>query len=84
MDLDGVVYRGDQAIPGSADFIGWLQRTRQTFLFLTNHSSRTLYNYAAKLARMEWWCAKNIHHFGDCDSSVPAARAPGKNSFSDR
>ena len=52
MDLDGVVYRGNEPIPGSAEFIAWLQKTNQPFLFLTNHSSRTLDDYAAKLARM--------------------------------
>lgn len=52
MDLDGVVYRGDKAIPGSAEFVAWLQQTRQPFLFLTNHSARTPESFARKLQDM--------------------------------
>lgn len=52
MDLDGVVYRGDTVIPGAAEFVAWLQETRQPFLFLTNHSARTPDRFAAKLRSM--------------------------------
>jgi len=52
VDLDGVVYRGEEPIPGSADFVAWLQQTQQPFLFLTNHSARTPESFAQKLQRM--------------------------------
>lgn len=52
MDLDGVVYRGNEPIAGSAEFIAWLQKTDQPFLFLTNHSALTPERFADKLRRM--------------------------------
>lgn len=52
MDLDGVVYRGAEAVPGSTEFIAWLQKTGQPFLFLTNHSARTPESFAQKLRGM--------------------------------
>lgn len=52
MDLDGVVYRGNQPIPGAAEFVRSLIRTKQPFLFLTNHSARTPESFAEKLQKM--------------------------------
>jgi NagD protein len=52
LDLDGVVYRGGQAIPGAEEFIAWLQQTAQPFLFLTNHSARTPESFAHKVQAM--------------------------------
>ena len=52
LDLDGVVYRGDEPIPGAVEFIAWLQQTGQPFLFLTNHSARTTESFAEKLRQM--------------------------------
>lgn len=40
IDLDGVVYRGDKAIPGAADAIRWLDDTGIPYLFVTNTTSR--------------------------------------------
>jgi 4-nitrophenyl phosphatase len=52
IDLDGVLYRGDEAIVGAKEFIALLQRERVSFLLLTNNSTRTPGQYVAKLARM--------------------------------
>jgi len=52
LDLDGVVYRGDTALPGAVEFIAELQARRVPFLFITNNSTRTPAQYVAKLARM--------------------------------
>jgi 4-nitrophenyl phosphatase len=52
IDLDGVLYRGDEAIVGAKEFIALLQRERVPFLLLTNNSTRTPGQYVAKLARM--------------------------------
>jgi molybdenum cofactor cytidylyltransferase/probable selenium-dependent hydroxylase accessory protein YqeC len=52
IDLDGVLYRGDQAIVGAKEFIALLQRERVPFLLLTNNSTRTPGQYVTKLAKM--------------------------------
>ena len=41
IDMDGVIYRSSQLIPGAVDFVKMLQRMRIPFLFLTNNSQRT-------------------------------------------
>ncbi len=38
IDLDGVIYRGNELLPGAKDFIAWLKANNKKFLFLTNNS----------------------------------------------
>lgn len=38
IDLDGVIYRGNELLPGAKDFITWLKDNNKKFLFLTNNS----------------------------------------------
>jgi len=52
IDMDGVIYRSNQLIPGADRFIETLKRERIPFLFLTNNSQRTRRDVSAKLARM--------------------------------
>ncbi len=52
IDLDGVLYRGDQAIVGAREFVALLQREGVPFLLLTNNSTRTPGQYVTKLAKM--------------------------------
>lgn len=52
IDMDGVVYRGPELIPGAAEFIASLRRSRIPFMFLTNNSQRTRRDVAMKLTRM--------------------------------
>lgn len=40
LDLDGVFYVGDRAVPGGPETIAWLQRRGIPYLFLTNTTSR--------------------------------------------
>lgn len=40
LDLDGVVYVGDDPVPGAADAIRWLAREGVPYCFLTNTTSR--------------------------------------------
>ncbi|HYV00734.1 MAG TPA: haloacid dehalogenase, partial [Actinomycetota bacterium] len=49
LDLDGVVYRGDQAIPGAPEALERVRRLGIRMLFLTNNSARTPEQVAAKL-----------------------------------
>jgi NagD protein len=52
VDMDGVIYRGSELIPGAKDFIGRLLEEDVPFLFLTNNSQRTRRDVAIKLNRM--------------------------------
>lgn len=48
-DLDGVVYRGDEVIPGACEAIGRLRERAVAVLFCTNNSRSTVDGYVAKL-----------------------------------
>jgi NagD protein len=52
LDMDGVLYRGNQLIPGAREFIERLQTSGHPFLFLTNNSQRTPLDFQRKLKRM--------------------------------
>ena len=52
IDMDGVIYRGGQLIPGAAEFIHQLQSSDTPFTFLTNNSQRTRRDVATRLSRM--------------------------------
>lgn len=52
IDMDGVIYRGSQLIPGADLFIRTLREKEYPFLFLTNNSQRTRLDVAMKLQRM--------------------------------
>ena len=52
IDMDGVLFRGETALPGAREFIEFLRVRGIPHLFLTNNSSRTHRQYAEKLARM--------------------------------
>ncbi len=51
-DMDGVIYHGNQILPGVAEFIQWLREEDKEFLFLTNNSGYTPRELQQKLARM--------------------------------
>jgi NagD protein len=51
IDMDGVIYRGSEAIPGAAEFIRHLQDERIPYLFLTNNSSYTGLDVVVKLRK---------------------------------
>ena len=52
IDMDGVIYRGGELIPGAQEFLQRLVRERIPFLFLTNNSQRTRRDVATKLTRI--------------------------------
>ena len=51
LDLDGVVWRGDEPIAGSADAVARLRSRGERVVVVTNNSSMTLDAYTSKLAR---------------------------------
>ena len=52
LDLDGVLYTGDTPIPGAAAFVEYLSATGRTFQCITNNSTLTAAQFAAKLVGM--------------------------------
>ncbi len=52
IDMDGVIYRGSEIIPGADKFINTLIERNIPFLFLTNNSRHTSRDIATKLNRL--------------------------------
>ena len=52
IDMDGVIYRGNELIPGADRFVRQLRDRDVPFCFLTNNSQRTRRDVVARLARM--------------------------------
>ncbi|NLF60037.1 MAG: TIGR01457 family HAD-type hydrolase, partial [Lentisphaerae bacterium] len=40
-DMDGVLYHGNDVLPGVHEFIAWLKANDKKYLFLTNSSERS-------------------------------------------
>ncbi|HEV8572867.1 MAG TPA: HAD-IIA family hydrolase [Actinomycetota bacterium] len=52
LDLDGVLYRGDDPVPGADEAIAALRERGRRIVFLTNNSARTPERVAGKLAAL--------------------------------
>jgi len=52
IDMDGVLYQGDEPLPGLHEFFAFLRERRLPFVLATNNSTRTPQAYVEKLARM--------------------------------
>jgi len=52
IDMDGVLYLGDQPMPCLGDFFAFLRERSISFILATNNSTRTPQEYVDKLARM--------------------------------
>src|SRR5438270_12884079 len=52
LDLDGVVWRGDVALPGAAEAVARLRSSGERVVFMTNNSALTVADYLAKLSGM--------------------------------
>lgn len=71
IDMDGVIYRGNEMINGAVEFVAALRAKKIPFLFLTNNSQRTRLDMVAKLQRMDfnveekhiYTCAMATAHF---------------------
>lgn len=51
-DMDGVLWRGMQPLPGLGDFFAYLFRNKIPFALATNNSSKTQQDYVDKLAAL--------------------------------
>ncbi|MGQ9599337.1 MAG: HAD-IIA family hydrolase [Anaerolineae bacterium] len=52
IDMDGVLYRGKEPIPGTGPFLEFLREQRIGFILATNNSTKTPGQYVDKLASM--------------------------------
>ncbi len=52
IDMDGVIYHGDQLLPAAPEFLEWLKTEQKKFLFLTNSSQSTPRELHQKMARL--------------------------------
>jgi HAD superfamily hydrolase (TIGR01457 family) len=52
LDLDGVIYRGEQVLGGAREFVEWLDATGRKVLYLSNNSLQSPDEVTARLARL--------------------------------
>ena len=52
VDMDGVLYQGDEPLPGLHEFFAFLRGRPLPFILATNNSTHTPQEYVEKLARM--------------------------------
>jgi NagD protein len=81
-DMDGVIYHGNQILPGVREFVDWLYRENKEFLFLTNNSGKTPRELREKLMRMGLEVDES--HFytsGLATASFVASQKPGAHVF---
>lgn len=78
LDLDGVIYRGNELLPGVHRFLHWLEDTGRSYCFLTNNSTQTPARIQAKLATLGLPTApERIVSAGVAAAQVAASRHPG-------
>ena len=51
-DMDGVIYHGNELLPGAREFVEWLKEEKKEFLFLTNNSQRSRRELQQKIHRL--------------------------------
>ena len=52
IDMDGVIYHGNQLLKGAKEFVLWLEENEKAFIFLTNSSERSPLELSQKLHRL--------------------------------
>jgi NagD protein len=82
IDMDGVIYRGNELIPGAERFINELRTKDIPFSFLTNNSQRTRRDVVVKLQRLGIEVEEN--HVFTCAMATArylARQKPGGTAF---
>jgi 4-nitrophenyl phosphatase len=77
IDMDGVLYRGDQPMPLLREFFDFLRERSIPFILATNNSTRTPQEYVDKLAHMGVTVSLNeILHSGQATARFLASAYP--------
>ena len=77
IDMDGVLYRGDQPMPRLREFFDFLRERSISFILATNNSTRTPQQYVDKLARMGVTVSpEEILHSGQATARFLASAYP--------
>ena len=82
--MDGVIYLGNQLLPGVAEFVTWLNENDKRFLFLTNSSERSPKELQQKLQRMGWTSARSISIPARCHRRISQKAGAGLHRVRDR
>jgi NagD protein len=82
LDMDGVIYRGNQLLPGARAFVERLQERGHRFLFLTNNSKQTPLDFQRKLERMGLNVSEE-HYFSSALATAAflQSQKPGGSAF---
>lgn len=82
IDLDGVIYRGNELLPGAQDFLSWLQANQKKYLFLTNNSFSGASDVLSKLQRLGIATdASRVLGAGQATVQLIARRHPGASVY---
>lgn len=76
-DMDGVIYHGNQILPGVREFVEWMQKNKKGYLFLTNNSGSTPMELHQKLENGTGCTAGALLYECACDSAVPEGAGAG-------
>jgi NagD protein len=81
-DMDGVVYHGNQLLPGVPAFVDWLKREALPFLFLTNSSERSPRELSAKMERLGIEVAEaHFHTSALATAAFLGSQRPGGSAY---
>jgi len=81
-DMDGVIYHGNQLLPGALEFVDWLQHEGKRFLFLTNSSERAPRELQEKLKRLGLEVDKeHFYTSALATAAFVASQAPGCSAY---
>lgn len=81
-DMDGVLYHGNNVLPGAKKFVDWLRNENKEFLFLTNSSERSPIELSQKLARLGIEVeAKHFYTSALATASFVAWQSPGCSAY---
>lgn len=81
-DMDGVIYHGNQLLPGVPEFVDWLKRENKKFLFLTNASGKSPKELMQKLRRMGLEVSEDrFYTSAQATARFLSAQAPGCSAY---
>lgn len=82
IDLDGVIYRGNELLPGARDFLSWLEANQKKYLFLTNNSFSGASEVLSKLQNLGISTdAGHVLGAGQATVQMIARRYPGASVY---